>query len=108
MFTDEMHLARQKSRSDAEFYQMQRQAEANKLLLTPQYLELKKFEAISSNNKVYFGNNIPNMFMQGGCAGEEKSMPSEAKMSSGSAMENSSQQPQQQHQNSGERTSVRS
>lgn len=67
-----MHLARQKSRSDAEYYQMQKQAEANKLLLTRQYLELRKFEAIAANNKVYFGSDIPKMFVQGGCASDAK------------------------------------
>ena len=61
--------------------QIQKQAEANRLLLTPEYLELKKIEAISSNNKVepedeleiryytflqvYFGPDIPNMFLSG-------------------------------------------
>lgn len=65
---DEMHLARQRSRSDAEFYQSKRQAEANNLLLTPEYLELKKFQALAQNNKVYYGTNIPNMFVHGGCS----------------------------------------
>lgn len=32
-------------------------------LLTPEYLTLKRYEAISSNNKVYFGNSIPDMFV---------------------------------------------
>ena len=32
--------------------QIQKQAEANRLLLTPEFLELKKIEAISTNNKV--------------------------------------------------------
>merc|ERR1719392_567918 len=52
---DNVHLAKEKSRADAEFYKVERSAEANRLLLTPEYLELKKIEAISSNNKVYFG-----------------------------------------------------
>lgn len=33
------------------------------LLLTPEYLELKKLEAISMNSKIYFGSDIPKMFM---------------------------------------------
>ncbi|CAB3362270.1 erlin-1-like [Cloeon dipterum] len=68
---DEMHLAQQRSRSDAEFYQMQRQAEANNLLLTPQYLELRKYDSISKNNKIYFGSQIPSMFLNGGCSSEK-------------------------------------
>merc|ERR1719260_539153 len=62
---DEVHLAKEKSKTDAEFYKIQKQAEANKLLLNKEFLELKKIEAISSNNKVYFGPDIPNMFLSG-------------------------------------------
>merc|ERR1719167_1982549 len=60
---DEMHLEKEKSRTDAEFYHIQKQAEANQLLLTKEYLELKRVEAMSINNKVYFGPNIPSMFV---------------------------------------------
>merc|ERR1719192_1414205 len=57
---DQMHLAKEKSRTDAEFYKVQKQAEANKLLLSNEFLELKRMAA---NNKVYFGPDIPNMFI---------------------------------------------
>lgn len=67
---DEMHLARQKSRSDANFYQMERQAKANTLLLTKEFLELKKYESLSQNAKVYFGQDIPKMFSYGGCSND--------------------------------------
>merc|ERR1719186_1600236 len=60
---DEMHLAKEKSKTDAEFYKIQKQAEANKLLLSKEYLEPKKVEAMATNNKVYFGPDIPNMFI---------------------------------------------
>jgi len=63
--TDTIHLAKEKSRTDAEFYQIQKKSEANKVLLTKEYLELKRIEAISTNNKVYFGADIPNMFFGG-------------------------------------------
>jgi hypothetical protein len=72
--TDEIHLARQKSRSDADFYQTQKLAEANSLLLTKEYLELKKYEAIAQNNKVYYGTEIPSMFIHGGCGGGPESV----------------------------------
>lgn len=65
---DEMHLAREKSRSDADYYQMQRQAEANRLLLSQEFLELKKYEALATNSKVYYGQDIPKMFSMGGCS----------------------------------------
>merc|ERR1719242_8063 len=61
--TDSIHLAKEHTKTDAEFYKIQKQAEANRLLLTPEFLELKRIEAISSNNKVYFGPDIPNMFL---------------------------------------------
>lgn len=60
---DEMHLARQKSHADAEFYMLKLQAEANKLLYTPEYLEMKKYESLAQNTKVYFGNNIPQVVL---------------------------------------------
>lgn len=60
---DEMHLASQKSRADATFYNLQQQAEVNKLLHTPEYLELKKYEALAQNTKVYFGSDIPQTFV---------------------------------------------
>merc|ERR1719219_285139 len=46
--TDSIHLAKEHTKTDAEFYKIQKQAEANRLLLTPEFLELKKIEAISS------------------------------------------------------------
>lgn len=36
--------------------------------LTPEYLELKRFQAIASNSKIYFGSSIPNMFVDSSCA----------------------------------------
>ncbi|KAJ8973036.1 hypothetical protein NQ317_009209 [Molorchus minor] len=60
---DQMHLARQKCHTDAEFYKLHQQAEVNKILFTPEYLELKKYDSLSLNTKVYFGNNIPQTFL---------------------------------------------
>lgn len=33
--------------------------------LTPQYLEMLKYQALTANTKIYFGNDIPNLFMMG-------------------------------------------
>lgn len=60
---DEMHLATQKSRANADYYRLQQQAEVNKMLHTPEYLELKKYEALAHNTKVYFGSDIPQTFV---------------------------------------------
>ncbi|KAG7222105.1 hypothetical protein INR49_016675 [Caranx melampygus] len=66
---DSAFLARQKAKADAEFYTSQRIAEANKLKLTPEYLQLMKYKAIAANSKIYFGNDIPQMFVDSGSAG---------------------------------------
>ncbi|XP_039272776.2 erlin-1-like [Styela clava] len=58
---DESHLARMKSRADAELYTARLEAEANKLRLTPEFLEYKRIETLSSVGKVYYGPSIPNM-----------------------------------------------
>ncbi|NP_001086246.1 erlin-2-B precursor [Xenopus laevis] len=62
-------LAREKARADAEYYTAQKAAEANKLKLTPEYLQLMKYQAIAANSKIYFGQDIPNMFMDSSSAG---------------------------------------
>uniref|UniRef100_V9KCA4 Erlin-2 n=1 Tax=Callorhinchus milii TaxID=7868 RepID=V9KCA4_CALMI len=56
-------LARQKVKADAEFYTAQKAALANKMKLTKEYLELIKYQAIAANSKVYFGSDIPDMFV---------------------------------------------
>ncbi|CAH1414185.1 unnamed protein product [Lactuca virosa] len=61
--SNRMYLAREKSLADAKYYQTMREAEANKLKLTPQFLELKFIEAITNNSKMFFGNKIPNMVL---------------------------------------------
>lgn len=58
---NEMNLAREKSLADAYYYRLMKEAEANKLKLTPQYLELRFIEAIANGTKIYFGDKIPNM-----------------------------------------------
>jgi len=60
---DQSHLAKMKARADADHYTALRKSEANKLLLTPQYLEVKRVEAVATNNKIYYGPSIPNFFL---------------------------------------------
>lgn len=64
LIEDSIHKAKQQTKAEADFYHLKKQAEAHKLLLTKEYLELKKYEALSQNNKIYFGSDIPNMFVQ--------------------------------------------
>lgn len=66
LIEDSIHRAKHITQAEAEFYHLKKQAEANIQLLTKEYLELKKYEALSNNNKVYFGSDIPNMYLQAG------------------------------------------
>ena len=63
IISDEIHSAKQKSKADADFYKAKQEAAANSLLLTKEYLELKKYETLANNNKIYFGESIPKMFV---------------------------------------------
>merc|ERR1712223_1675362 len=69
---DSIHLARERAKSDAEFYRIQKQAEANKLLLTSEYLELQKYSSLTNNQKVFFGPDIPTMFVNSQSDGDNQ------------------------------------
>uniref|UniRef100_A0A8C2TMZ3 Erlin-1 n=1 Tax=Coturnix japonica TaxID=93934 RepID=A0A8C2TMZ3_COTJA len=60
---DAAFLAREKAKADAEYYTAQKLADSNKLKLTPEYLELMKYQAIAANSKLYFGDSIPSVFL---------------------------------------------
>lgn len=57
-----MHVNKEKSLADAAYYKAQKEAESNKAKLSREYLELVKYESLSKNTKIYFGNSIPNMY----------------------------------------------
>ncbi|GBG76337.1 hypothetical protein CBR_g22084 [Chara braunii] len=60
---NEIYLSRQKSLTDAEYYRVMKEAEANKLKLTPQFLEWEFILAIANNSKIFFGEKVPHMVM---------------------------------------------
>lgn len=60
---DQTHLAKEKAKADANFYRVQKEAEANKMMLTPEYLQMLKYQSLTENTKVYFGNQIPDIFL---------------------------------------------
>uniref|UniRef100_A0A0A8XNC6 Band 7 domain-containing protein n=1 Tax=Arundo donax TaxID=35708 RepID=A0A0A8XNC6_ARUDO len=60
---NEMFLARERALADANYYRVLKEAEANRLKLTPEYLELRFIESIANNSKIFFGDKIPNMIM---------------------------------------------
>ena len=47
------------------------------LKLTPQYLELERIRSLSRNTKLYFGNNIPNLFLKEGTESQGSQDPIE-------------------------------
>ncbi len=49
--------------ADALYYQITREAEANAQKLTPEYLRLVLYQAIANNTKIYFGESIPQIFL---------------------------------------------
>lgn len=60
---DRAYLAREKAKADADFYTSEKTAIANQMKLTKEYLEMVKYQAISANSKIYFGSDIPDMFV---------------------------------------------
>lgn len=60
---NEMYIAREQSQADASFYRTMKEAEANKLKLTPEFLELKFIQAITNNSKIFFGDKVPGMIL---------------------------------------------
>ncbi|PQP92667.1 erlin-2-B [Prunus yedoensis var. nudiflora] len=87
-----MYTAREKSLADADFYKVMREAEANKLKLTPQFLELKFIEAIADNTKIFFGDKVPNMVLDQRLLGNflqvSKEVSKEVNSKSGSGEDN--------------------
>lgn len=60
---DSAYLARERAKADAEHYTAQKFAESNKMKLTSEYLEFMKYQSIAKNSKIYFGSDIPSMFV---------------------------------------------
>jgi erlin len=60
----QMHVNREKSLADAAFYKAKKELEINKDKFTPEFLEFMRYQAIAQNTKIYFGNKIPDIFME--------------------------------------------
>jgi len=60
---DETYLHRQKALSDADFYRLTRQSDANKLTFTDEYIKLELIHSIANNTKIYFGPSLHSMFL---------------------------------------------
>ena len=60
---NEIVLAKATAAADAEHYARTKEAEANKLLLTPQLLQLEAVRALSNNTKVFWGERLPSLLL---------------------------------------------
>merc|ERR1712031_101632 len=60
---EQIHLNREKALSDASYYKQIKESESNSQLLTTEYLEYMHILALSNNTKVYFGEKMPNLFV---------------------------------------------
>ena len=59
----EMHLAKERSLADANKYKSDTESISNKSKFTPEYLQWSMYQALAQNTKIYFGNSIPNIFL---------------------------------------------
>lgn len=64
LIQDQIHLQNAKAQTDAEFYSQTKVAEANSLLLTPQFLQYQNILSLANNLKVYFGEKIPSVLLE--------------------------------------------
>lgn len=60
---NEMHRAKINAVADARLYAAQREAEANRALITPEFIQLESVRAIGNTTKVYFGDRLPSIFL---------------------------------------------
>jgi len=58
---DKIHSAKQQALADAQFYTASKQAEVNKLKLSPAFLKLEAANAIAGAHKTYYGSQLPTL-----------------------------------------------
>merc|ERR1712196_440769 len=59
-----MTIAKARAQADAEFYRATKEAEANRLRITPELIQLEAVRAIANNTKLYFGEKLPSVFLE--------------------------------------------
>lgn len=57
-----MHAAKARADADAELYRATKEAEANKLRITPELLQLEAVKALANNTKIFWGDKLPSIF----------------------------------------------
>eukprot|EP01116_Phalansterium_solitarium_P023848 TRINITY_DN8549_c0_g1_i1.p1 TRINITY_DN8549_c0_g1~~TRINITY_DN8549_c0_g1_i1.p1 ORF type:complete len:317 (+),score=72.05 TRINITY_DN8549_c0_g1_i1:66-1016(+) len=61
---DEILLNHERALTDSHFYKLQKAAEANKALMTEEYLKVEMIRAIGNTTKVYFGPSVNAMYLE--------------------------------------------
>lgn len=56
---------RAKADADAELYRASKEAEANRIRLTPELLQLEAVRALANNTKVFWGDRLPSLYIDG-------------------------------------------
>jgi regulator of protease activity HflC (stomatin/prohibitin superfamily) len=62
---NQMHTDKAKALADAELYRATKEAEANRLRLTPELLQLEAVRALANNTKVFWGDKLPSLYADG-------------------------------------------
>merc|ERR1712185_465974 len=62
---NEMVAARSKAEADAELYRATKEAESNRIRLTPEFLQLEAVRALANNTKVFWGERLPSIYIDG-------------------------------------------
>jgi len=62
---NEIEAARARVQADAELYRASKEAEANRVRLTPEFLQLEAVRALSNNTKVFWGDKLPSLYADG-------------------------------------------
>jgi len=60
---DEIFVAKERAAAEANHYRIKLEAEANSLKLTPEYLRMVLYQSLANNTKIYFGEKIPQIFL---------------------------------------------
>jgi len=60
-----MVVARARAEADAELYRTTKEAEANRLRLTPELLQLEAVRALANNTKIFWGERLPSLYADG-------------------------------------------
>jgi len=59
---NEIMIHRKKAETDALYYRMVKEAEANQFKYTPEYLKYVLYSSLENNTKIFYGTKLPDLF----------------------------------------------